>query len=253
MLAAGLFAETGAPPAGGPREETVQAFERYIGVTESRITSGGGFLWAGSPERRARLRRGDVLCEPRNPKGDLKIPQGLIHDWRGAVFLPNASLGEVLALLRDYNHHDKTYRPEVVSSRIVDRRGDDYVVHMRLLKRKAITVVLDTDHEIHYEKVNAHCWRSWSRTTRIVEIDKPGSPLEREVPAGKDHGFLWRLNSYWRIQEEAGGTYVECEAVSLSRGVPAALAWLIDPIVRRLPRETLINTMLATRAAIVKK
>jgi hypothetical protein len=72
----------------------------------------------------------------------------------------------------------------------------------------------------------------------------------RELPPGQDHGFLWRLNSYWRFEERDGGVYVECEAISLTRNVPLGLGWLVNPIIRSLPRESLANTLWATREAV---
>jgi hypothetical protein len=84
-------------------------------------------------------------------------------------------------------------------------------------------------------------------------VENAGKPGERELPVGKDHGFLWRLYSYWRFQERDGGVYVECEAISLSRPVPLGLRWLIDPIIRSLPRESLFNTLQATRNFMLHK
>ncbi|MCX6619951.1 MAG: hypothetical protein NTY38_02505 [Acidobacteria bacterium] len=241
-IAAGA-AET--PPAPGPAVETLQAFDRYIRLTEARLGA-----WATAPERRGRLKEGAILCQPRNHTGELRVSRGLIHDWVGAVFIPNVRLGDALALVRDYNRHAATYRPEVISSRILQHSGDDFVVAMRLLKRKGITVVLDTEHQIHYQRLSEQLWQSRSRAVRIAEVQNPGSPRERSLPPGRDHGFLWRLHSYWRFQEADGGVYVECQAVSLSRAVPPALGWLLDPIVRKLPRESLVNTLRATRAAL---
>lgn len=43
---------------------------------------------------------------------------------------------------------------------------------------------------------------------------------------------------------------MECQAVSLSRDIPWGLDWLIGPIVNDLPRESLANTLLATRTAL---
>ena len=70
------------------------------------------------------------------------------------------------------------------------------------------------------------------------------------LPAGDDHGFLWRLDSYWRFAERDGGVYMECEAVSLTRDIPAGLGWLIAPIIRQLPQESLVNTLRKTREAL---
>jgi hypothetical protein len=221
----------------------LEAFRRYIRLTESRLDARlrgpEDFLWAETPELRANLRHSGVLCQPRNQKGDTKIPHGLIHDWVGAAFVRSVPLVRVLALVQDYDHHQNIYRHEVIASRILARDGNDFQVYLRLLKRKVITVVLDTEHQVQYRQIGERAWISRSRSTRVTET-------------GKDHGFLWALNSYWTFRERDGGVYVECEAISLSRGVPAALAWLIDPIVRDLPREALASTLQSTRDALLK-
>jgi hypothetical protein len=115
-----------------------------------------------------------------------------------------------------------------------------------------ITAVLDTEHEVKYTKIDAKTWRSVSRTTKIAEVENPGKPDEREKPPGTGEGFLWRLNSYWRFLERDGGVWVECQAVSLTRDIPTGLGWLVDPIIRNLPKESLENTLRSTRAAMGK-
>jgi hypothetical protein len=83
----------------------------------------------------------------------------------------------------------------------------------------------------------------------VAEVYDPG-PGEHELPPGHDHGFLWRLNSFWKFEERDGGVYLECRAISLSRDVPTGLGWLINPIIRSLPRESLSNTLRETRQAL---
>jgi hypothetical protein len=61
---------------------------------------------------------------------------------------------------------------------------------------------------------------------------------------------LWRLDSYWRFEERDGGVYIECQAISLTRDIPTGLGWLITPIIRNLPRESLANTLAATQRAV---
>ena len=240
-----------ASPAGSAKPETERAFNAYVRTTESRLDAllqnKDGFLWADAPERRAQVRARGVACEPRNSKGDIKVAGGLIHDWVGSAFIPGATVARVLQLVQNYDNHKNSYKPEVVDSRTIERRGDDFKVRLRLLKRKIITVVLDTDYDIHYQPLSGPDWRSRSYSTRIVEIANPGGPREHELPPGQDHGFLWRLNSYWLFRERDGGVYVECEAVSLSRGVPALFEFVINPIIRSLPKDALSNTLRATR------
>jgi hypothetical protein len=45
--------------------------------------------------------------------------------------------------------------------------------------------------------------------------------------------------------------YVQCEAISLSRDIPAGLGWLIAPFIESIPRESLEFTLRSTRAAVL--
>ncbi len=240
------------------RPATLAAFERYVSEREAGIESEvrgpeTGFLWSSaSPGRLERVRAGNVVTESRTGKDARSIPDGLIHDWTGAVLLPNARLAPVLAMVQDYDHNKDNYRPEVIDSRLLAHEGQDYRVYLRLLKKKILTVVLNTEHDVRYFPLGATRCHSRSRSTRIAEVEDAGKPDERELPPGKDHGFLWRLNSYWRFEEKDGGVYVECEAISLTRDVPTGLGWMISPIIRSLPKESLENTLRATAAAAAK-
>ncbi|MFN7992557.1 MAG: hypothetical protein U0Q18_03105 [Bryobacteraceae bacterium] len=252
----GFTADRTGPPTKGPSREAIDAFDEHSRAAESRLQKQlqgeDGFLWANTAERRAIVRKGGVSCQPGVPHGEVRISHGLIHDWVGAVYIPHATVNEVLALVQDYDNHKNVYKPEVIDSKTLSRQGDDFKIRLRLLKKKVLTVVLETEHEVHYERLDPVWWRSRSYSTRIAEVENYGEPRERERPPGQDRGFLWRLNSYWTFRERDGGTYVECEAISLTRSVPAALRWLIDPIVQSLARESLVHTLQGTQAAVLK-
>ena len=239
------------------KPETVRAFERYIGETEKnldrRLAAAGGSLWVDEePQRLAQVRQGQVAIENRSAEGTIAVPAGLIHDWIGAVFIPRVTLGQTLALIQDYDHNQDNYKPEVLASRLVSRHGNDFKVHLRLMKTKVVTVILDTDYDVRYFPLGGGRWRSRAYSTRIAEVKDAGKPDERTLPPGQDDGFLWRLYSYWRFQERDGGVYVECEAISLTRAIPVGLGWLIAPIITTLPRESLANTLRETRVALQK-
>jgi hypothetical protein len=63
---------------------------------------------------------------------------------------------------------------------------------------------------------------------------------------------MWRLYSYWRIEEKDGGVYVQNESITLTRTVPAMLAWLINPLVKSIPRDVLSHLLTNTRNAVTK-
>jgi hypothetical protein len=83
-------------------------------------------------------------------------------------------------------------------------------------------------------------------------VENVDSPNEHEKPVGNDHGYMWRLYTYWRIEEKDGGVYVQNESVSLSRTVPALLAFIVNPLVKSIPRNVLIHLLTDTRNAVVK-
>jgi hypothetical protein len=248
-----LLAGPRCAPAAELKPQTVAAFDRYIQQAEQRMDGRKSFLWADEAAARARqVRQGEMVVEPASGTPETPVIGGLVHDWVGAVFIPGATLEKTLAAGQDYNHHKDIYRPEVMDSRILAHTGNDFRVYLRLLKKKVITVVLDTEHEAHYEPVDRTRWRSRSRSTKIAEVKNAGKPNERELPPGTGDGYLWRLYSYWRYEERDGGTWVECEAISLTRDLPTGLGWLIEPIIRSLPRESLASTLRETRASVGK-
>ena len=113
-----------------------------------------------------------------------------------------------------------------------------------------IGATLNTEHEARF--VNAAADRVYSaiHSTRVAEVEGAGTPRERELPPGQGHGFMWRLNTYWRFLERDGGTYFQCESVTLSRDVPFGLGWVIKPFVTEIPMESLTFTLQRTRAAL---
>jgi hypothetical protein len=241
------------------KAETRRAFDDYILVAEQAMaqtaTGTTGFLWADAkPERLLQLHKGAIIAEywgEEISKGPLAVPQALIHDWVGAMFVPSRTVKQVVALLQDYPNHKNIYKPEVIESSIVSRTGEVFQVYLRLLKKKIITVVLDTYHDVLYSSPVPHRGLCTSHSTEMVEVEHAGTPKEIKSPPDTGYGFLWRLYSYWRFEQTDGGVVVECRAISLSRDVPAGLAWAINPIVRKLPKESLIRTLEATRKALV--
>ena len=84
------------------------------------------------------------------------------------------------------------------------------------------------------------------------EVKNPGEADETILPDGEGGGFLWRINSYWRFLERDGGTYIECESISLTRTIPFMVRWLVSPFVNDVPREQLSELLQATRGALLE-
>jgi hypothetical protein len=236
MAAAASAAQLGEPAR--------RAFDGYTAEVEARLGR------TGKPVTDPHLLAGGAVRVEAVHGGSWAVSGGLLHHWRAAALIPGATASEMLALLRDSDHLDRYYAPEVVSSRALRVQGDSAAIAMRFRKQKVITVVLDTEFETRAGLTGSGLGYSASRSTHIWEVDHPGSRQERREPEGNDHGFLWRLNSYWSFEETPGGLEIECEAVSLTRDVPAGLGWLVRPIIEALPRESLEFTLAATKKAL---
>ena len=238
--------------------ETLKSFEAYVrqaeAAMEETVREEGRFLWVdGEPDRARQVRDGEVVAQFWSGSGPAKAPGGLIHDWVGTIFSRGTTVDATLTLVQDYDHHQDIYKPEVLISKLMRRRGNDFEIYLRLLKKKILTVVLDTDHDVQYRCVDATRWLCRSNTTRIAEVEDAGTSKEEVFPADTGFGFLWRLYSYWRFEERDSGVYIECRAISLSRDVPLGLGWIIEPIVQKLPRESLIHTLDCTRQALLAR
>jgi hypothetical protein len=121
---------------------------------------------------------------------------------------------------------------------------------MRLRKKIAI---LDSDYDVNYRWLTPDHAASRSVSTRIAEVDNAGQKNESRKPVGNDNGYMWRLNSYWRFAQRDGGTYIQLEAVSLTRDIPVGLGWLIGPFISSIPKESLEFTLGRTREALLRQ
>jgi hypothetical protein len=116
---------------------TAEAFDRYVREAEARMDAARSFLWADeSPDRARRVRQGEVVAEPFTGKPDVSVGGGLVHDWIGVVFIPGATVDYTIARLGDYNGHKDIFKPEVIDSRTLSHSGNDYLVYLRLVKKK---------------------------------------------------------------------------------------------------------------------
>jgi hypothetical protein len=262
------FSSSQSFPANAPvpvrlHSETIAVFDRYVQLTEERneveLKRGSDLLWIDSlaaaqrTEAYAALKRGEVQIQQLSTLENGKpmvCPGGMIHHWVGVVFIPSAKLEDVLAVLEDYDHQSIYYSPDVERSKIESRDGDYFRVFLRFRRHKVITVVLNTEHDVHYFHDGSGRAHSRSSAVRIAEVENPGARDERENQPGDDGGYLWRMETWWRMEEHDGGVYVQSEAASLTRDIPTGLGWLVGPFVTSIPKETLVFTLDATRKAV---
>jgi hypothetical protein len=271
VLLSGPWLVVRAAPAADPasaklRNETGAAFDHYVQLTDARnaeeLERGRGLLWIDAlPETEraaayAELKRGEVKMEKletRESGQPVGCPGGMIHHWVGVVFISGAKLEDVLDVLKDYDRHSVYYAPDVERSKIESRDGDHYRVLLRFRRHKVITVVLNTEHDVKYYRDNLERSHSRSSAVRIAEVENAGKSDEREKTPGDDGGFLWRMETWWRMEERDGGVYVQSEVASLTRAIPLGLGWMIGPFVTSIPKESLTFTLEATRRAVAAR
>ncbi|HEV3057286.1 MAG TPA: hypothetical protein VGY48_03520 [Vicinamibacterales bacterium] len=204
-----------------PSAMTVAAWEKYVAQTE------------------AELERARTSPVPPRPGGitatgdTIDIGAGTISHWRGTVFIRGVAVDQLLDRLQ----FPGTPPPQddVVSARVVGRTADSLQISMRLVRHAIVTVTYDTEHCMTF-----HRWSPVLATARSVatRIDEVG---------GGDHGFVWRLRSYWRYDQLQDGVVVGVEALTLSRDVPAIVKPFVAHIITRVARESMERTLEALK------
>jgi hypothetical protein len=235
--------------------ETVQQWEDYVKAADTRHAdrlAKGTFLSSDEiAGRTSKLRIGGVVVTPASQHVPLEVHSGLIHDWTGAAFIPNAKLDDVLPVLRDYDRYKDYYRPNVVcSKRIATSESRDQFSMVLMNKSVVGRTALDTDYRAAYTRIDDRRWYSVADATRIQEIAEYDTPSQHILPENHGTGLIWRLHSITRFEERDGGVYIEVEAIALSRDIPAALRWVVEPVVRRVSRSAVATSLLQTEAAV---
>lgn len=256
----GPFACAAAWFAGQPSTATTRLYDNYLHSAETRMAEdyrpGGDFISTAllaAPNALAKLKAGRALirCVAGCDSSGVAVSGGLIHDWIGAVFIPDVSLRQVLSFVQDYDHAADYYSPDVTQSRLLGRSGDSFRVFLQLKQTEVVTVCFDTEYDIRYARLDASRVYSTSHSARIAQLAT--GPHNHELLPAQNDGFLWRLDSYWRFEEVAGGVYVQCRAISLSRDIPSGLGWVVTPFIKNIPRKSLQFTLSRTREGVISK
>jgi hypothetical protein len=236
------------------RPAAIDGWNRYVAAVERRRAlerpAPSRFLaldFLGDPDvRRAALAGTTVVREIDGPSGagGFDVPDARVHHWIGATLVPGVSLTDLLARLE---REPPAVGPGILQSRILARSDGVLRVFLRLQCTRVVTAVFDTEHDVRFTRLSPGRAANVSVATRIVEVANAGTPRERAMRAGEDHGYLWRLNAYWRYEAVDRGVLAECESISLSRSVPFGLEYLAGPLIRGAARESMEQTLDALR------
>jgi hypothetical protein len=253
-----LFSVPAQSSANELREQTLAEWNDYVHSaclrTEERGVDSPFLRVSELPERRERARAGEIIVWREGDGHRTKVPHGLIHDWTGVVFIPKATIADVFAVARDYDHYSEIYKPAVMEARGRGSQGDDDNYSMLLVQKVLfVTAAVQGEYETQYTRIDAKHWYSISQSTRLQAVEGFGEADVRVLPPDRGPGYVWRLFSFTRFEESDGGVYVEVEAMALSRDVPAMLRWLADPVVDHMPRDSVRETLEKTRGAVLER
>jgi hypothetical protein len=241
------------------KPHTAQAFAKYVAETERQaapsLASADRFLWidVNRPNALASLREGVIVVEKLETKFDgkpLDVRDGMIHHWLASGFVKGVTVDRALTILQDFDRHAEYYKPSIAQSKLLERKGDMFKVHLRFYTKKIITVVINSDHEAVFMRPAPGRASNRMVSTRIAEVENFGKPDEKEKPVDGGDGYLWRLNTYWRFLERDGGLYIQCESISLTREPPFLLRLIIQPFIGSIPKEQLTSLFQATRRVL---
>lgn len=261
-----VFSHPGPAHAIELKPKTRDAYDRYIHAVETarddKLRKEPVFFWfdalpdARRREQLALVQRGEIAIqrpEVREEGRTIKIPDGMVHHWVGVAFFPGANLEETLTVLQDYDHHAEVYAPRVRRSKLLSHTGDDFHFAVQFYRKSPRTVAINGEFEAHFARLSPTRAVSRSVSTRFAELSDPEKPDSTELAPDKNHGYLWRMNTYWNLEEKDGGVYAQIAVVGLSRDVPLGFGWLVHPIVRRIARESLVALLTDTRKVLLAR
>jgi hypothetical protein len=253
-MATALLTVWGGPSiarAEGPTAAAQAGFDAYVRRMETRLDAEHrkpeAYLHAMDWKQ---VGGGQPVVEELTRKDENQLPGALIHDWRGTAFAPGATAADFERVLRDFAAYPREFAPQVLQAHVLASSGDHAQVVLRVRQKHVLTVVLDTAYDVTYarpdSKHDPKHGTITSRSTRVAEIGADGRPLS----ASDEHGYLWRMNTYWSYEERDGGVYMQVESVSLTRSIPTGLGWAVGPFVESIPRESTEFTLRAALAAL---
>jgi hypothetical protein len=255
LLAAILFlALSPHPSQAQPSPAAIAAFTAYTQAVEHRLAQQHAttYLAPIPPDRLPALRRSDLILESLTERNTPSAPDATIHHWRGTALVTGAHAADFDRLLRDLPAYPRHFAPEVLRAALLTSAGDHMEATLRVRQHHVLTITLDTAYDITFSPPTPHRGWSQSRSTRIAEIANSNTPAEHPLSPADEHGFLYRLNTYWTWEERPEGLYLQIESVSLSRAIPPGLGWALRPYTDSVPRDSLTFTLTAARNALIR-
>lgn len=249
----------GAAHAAELQHDTAAAWQEYVRSAtarmQARLDGEKPFLWIDeTADRAGRVRGGEILVMPMAGHGVRSVPHGLIHDWVGAAFIPNATIETLESVVQDYDRYKDIYKPVVTDSRTLESSASSQESSMVWQRHVLfLNAAMRGRYRASNFTVDANRGYSVVEATRIQQIEEYGQPGEHLLPPDSGGGFIWRIYSISRYEQRDGGVYLEVEVIALSRDIPGSLRWLVNPVVNHLSVNSLTMTLEQTRGAVERQ
>jgi hypothetical protein len=207
------------------KPETAAAFDRYIKVTEEEMNQHlgfGDFLWMDRhPDKKSLVWLGQSTIVPLTTLDhgqEIEVPDGVIQHWLGLVYLERATLDKTSTILLNFNEYHNMIPLQIMDSKTIKHEGDQSEAFLRLFKKQVSAVVLNVNEAATYKMLGASRALISCRSTHIGEVEHPKNKkkLDKEREADDSAGYLWRLNTYLRMEQADNGVYVEIELITLA-------------------------------------
>jgi hypothetical protein len=220
------------------KPETAHDFDCYIQSAEARMDARKAFLVAESDANLndQLVHGGRIQATAPDGTNPHKLAGGQLYDWIGSVFIPGASLDRLVLMLQDYDHRALYFPETIAASKLLCRTGQNRFRYTMRLKEPAI---LDVESDVTWEPVDTQHWRCRSYSNAILAV-------------GKDHGYLRRLNSYWRFAATEKGVYVEGETITLSDEFGSMARAFGSALLGINPEKSLKQSLESMRESILK-
>jgi hypothetical protein len=187
-----------------------------------------------------------------SPRGSgIPVPSGLVHHWIGTVFIPNANVAELLSAVQDYNKYSTFYKPGVVESKLLSDNGEDFTYQLKFVQKGfGVKAGLIGQFRSTYRALTPEIGYSVTESTALTELADPETPQEHPLSFSESHGYVERVFTIMRYRQVGNGIYVQVEALTLSRGVPAAVRWMVAPLIERFSHRTMAETLGRVKASV---
>lgn len=201
---------------------------------------------------------GKLVVWPYWGKPFIHIHEGLIHDWVGIVFIPKATIHDVIFTSRNYYGYPEMYKPTGIYAKPDSMYSEDITLPYRediftmvvSQKTSMVTATIDGEYDVRFFKVDDKHWYSIMQSTRLQAIDNYGKDGEKIYPIDEGPGYLWRSYNFTKYEQTEDGVYMELETIALSRDVPFFWRWIVNPMIERSARNYIHSFLEQTRTAV---